>query len=382
MSSTLITNIGQLVTNDPEFGTIKNAALVYTDGKISWVGEKGGAPSADERIDADNGSVIPGFVDSHTHAIFAGDRLNDFLARMNGTKYASGGIKTTVEATRAASDESLRNHLENVVTEFTEHGITTFEIKSGYGLDVETESRLLRLANEFTEETTFLGAHVIPAEYAEDRRAYIDLVKGSMLESVAPYAKWIDVFCDSGAFTKDEAREILEAGLAKGLQGRLHGNQLGDTGGIELAVEMKLASVDHCTFATDSQLDLLASSQTVATLLPGVEFSTRSPYPDARRFFQKGVDVAIATDFNPGSSFIASMPFIISIAVREMYFTPEQALVAATLGGAKALRRTDIGHLGLGACADIVILDAPSFEYLAYRPGASLISHVVKAPPA
>jgi imidazolonepropionase len=381
MSSTLITNIGQLVTNDPEFGTIKNAALVYTDGKISWVGEKGGAPSADERIDADNGSVIPGFVDSHTHAIFAGDRLNDFLARMNGTKYASGGIKTTVEATRAATDESLRNHLENVVTEFTEHGITTFEIKSGYGLDVETESRLLRLANEFTEETTFLGAHVIPAEYAEDRRAYIDLVKGSMLESVAPYAKWIDVFCDSGAFTKDEAREILEAGLAKGLQGRLHGNQLGDTGGIELAVEMKLASVDHCTFATDSQLDLLASSQTVATLLPGVEFSTRSPYPDARRFFQKGVDVAIATDFNPGSSFIASMPFIISIAVRDMYFTPEQALVAATLGGAKALRRTDIGHLGLGACADIVILDAPSFEYLAYKPGSQIIKKVLVANP-
>lgn len=381
MSSTLITNIGQLVTNDPEFGTIKNAALVYTDGKISWVGEKGGAPSADERIDADNGSVIPGFVDSHTHAIFAGDRLNDFLARMNGTKYASGGIKTTVEATRAATDESLRNHLENVVTEFTEHGITTFEIKSGYGLDVETESRLLRLANEFTEETTFLGAHVIPAEYAEDRRAYIDLVKGSMLESVAPYAKWIDVFCDSGAFTKDEAREILEVGLAKGLQGRLHGNQLGDTGGIELAVEMNLASVDHCTFATDSQLDLLASSQTVATLLPGVEFSTRSPYPDARRFFQKGVDVAIATDFNPGSSFIASMPFIISIAVRDMYFTPEQALVAATLGGAKALRRTDIGHLGLGACADIVILDAPSFEYLAYKPGSQIIKKVLVANP-
>lgn len=381
MSSTLITNIGQLVTNDPEFGTIKNAALVYTDGKISWVGDKGSAPSADERIDADNGSVIPGFVDSHTHAIFAGDRLNDFLARMNGTKYASGGIKTTVEATRAATDESLRNHLENVVTEFTEHGITTFEIKSGYGLDVETESRLLRLANEFTEETTFLGAHVIPAEYAEDRRAYIDLVKGSMLESVAPYAKWIDVFCDSGAFTKDEAREILEVGLAKGLQGRLHGNQLGDTGGIELAVEMKLASVDHCTFATDSQLDLLASSQTVATLLPGVEFSTRSPYPDARRFFQKGVDVAIATDFNPGSSFIASMPFIISIAVREMYFTPEQALVAATLGGAKALRRTDKGHLGLGACADIVILDAPSFEYLAYKPGSQIIKKVLVANP-
>ncbi len=377
MSSTLITNIGQLVTNDPELGTLTNAALIYTDGKISWVGAKSSAPSADERIDADGGSVIPGFVDSHTHAIFAGDRLNDFLARMNGTKYASGGIKTTVEATRAASDESLRNHLENVVTEFIEHGITTFEIKSGYGLDVETESRLLRLAKEFTEETTFLGAHVIPPEFANDRRGYIDLVKGSMLEAAAPFAKWIDVFCDNGAFTRDEAKEILTAGVAKGLRGRLHGNQLGDTGGIELAVEMKLASVDHCTYATDSQLDLLAASGTVATLLPGAEFSTRSPYPDASRFFEKGVKVAIATDFNPGSSYIASMPFVISIAVRDMYFTPEQALRAATLGGAQALGRSDIGHLGIGARADIVLLEAPSFEYLAYRPGSQLVKQVL-----
>jgi imidazolonepropionase len=377
MSSTLITNIGQLVTNDPELGTLTNAALVYTDGKISWVGAKGSAPSADERIDADTGCVIPGFVDSHTHAVFAGDRLNDFLARMSGTKYTSGGIKTTVEATRAASDEALRNHLENVVIEFTEHGITTFEIKSGYGLDIETESRLLRLAKEFTDETTFLGAHVIPLEFANDRQGYINLVKGPMLEAAAPYAKWIDVFCDKGAFTPDEAKEILIAGLAKGLQGRLHGNQLGDTGGIELAVEMNLASVDHCTFATDSQLDLLAQSNTVATLLPGAEFSTRSAYPDARRFFERGVKVALATDFNPGSSFIASMPFIISIAVRDMYFTPEQALQAATLGGAQALRRTDIGHLGIGARADIVILSAPSFEYLAYRPGSQHIKQVL-----
>ena len=377
MSSTLITNIGQLVTNDPELGTLTNAALIYTDGKISWVGAKSSAPSADERIDGDNGCVIPGFVDSHTHAVFAGDRLNDFLARMSGTKYTSGGIKTTVEATRAASDEALRNHLENVVTEFTEHGITTFEIKSGYGLDIETESRLLRLAKEFTDETTFLGAHVIPLEFANDRQGYINLVKGPMLEAAAPYAKWIDVFCDKGAFTPDEAKEILIAGLAKGLQGRLHGNQLGDTGGIELAVEMNLASVDHCTYATDSQLDLLAQSNTVATLLPGAEFSTRSAYPDARRFIERGVKVALATDFNPGSSFIASMPFIISIAVRDMYFTPEQALHAATLGGAQALRRTDIGHLGIGARADIVILSAPSFEYLAYRPGSQHIKQVL-----
>ena len=381
MTSTLVTNIKQLVTNDPELGTLADAALVYTDGKISWVGGKTKAPAADSLIDADGGSVIPGFVDSHTHAIFAGDRLQDFLARMNGTRYASGGIETTVAETRAATNESLRNHLENVVTEFTEHGITTFEIKSGYGLDVDTELKLLRIAKEFTDETTFLGAHVIPSEFANDRRAYIDLVKGKMLEAVAPYAKWIDVFCDNGAFTVEEAREIILAGQAKGLLARLHGNQLGDTGGIELAIELGLASVDHCTYATDVQLESLAASKTVATLLPGAEFSTRSPYPDARRFFEKGVKVALATDFNPGSSYISSMPFVMAIAVRDMHFTPEQALVAATKGGADALRRTDVGHLGVGARADIVILDVPSFEYIAYRPGTQLIKKVLVANP-
>ena len=381
MSSTLVTNIKQLVTNDPELGTLADAALVYTDGKISWVGGKTKAPSADFLIDANGGSVIPGFVDSHTHAIFAGDRLQDFLARMNGTKYESGGIKTTVAETRAASDESLRNHLENVVTEFTEHGITTFEIKSGYGLDVDTEVKLLRIAREFTDETTFLGAHVIPSEFANDRRGYIDLVKGKMLEAVAPYAKWIDAFCDNGAFTVEEAREIILAGQAKGLLGRLHGNQLGDTGGIELAIELGLVSVDHCTYATDVQLESLAASKTVATLLPGAEFSTRSPYPDARRFFEKGVKVALATDFNPGSSYISSMPFVMAIAVRDMHFTPEQALVAATKGGADALRRTDVGHLGIGGRADIVILNAPTYEYIAYRPGSQLIKQVLVANP-
>ena len=381
MSSTLITNIGQLVTNDPELGIQRDAALVYTDGRVSWIGNKAQAPSADSLIDAEGAVVIPGFVDSHTHAIFAGDRLNDFLARMSGTKYASGGIKTTVAATREASDEHLRNHCENMVLEFTQNGITTFEIKSGYGLDAASEEKILRIAREFTDETTFLGAHVVPAEFIEDRRSYIDLVKGAMLDAVLPYAKWIDVFCDTGAFTPDESKEIIETGIAKGLRGRLHGNQLGDTGGIELAVELGLASVDHCTYVTDSQLDLLAGSSTVATLLPGAEFSTRSPYPDVRRFYERGVTVALATDCNPGSSYISSMPFVIAVAVRDMHFTPEQALLAATLGGAHALQREDIGHLGIGARADLSILNAPSFEYLAYRPGAQIIKQVLVSNP-
>lgn len=381
MSSTLVRNIGQLVTNDPEFGLRADAALIFSEGKIQWIGDHSKAPDADSVIDADGACVIPGFVDSHTHAIFAGDRLGDFVTRMNGTPYQSGGIQRTVIATRGASEDALRNHLENMTKEFTSHGITTFEIKSGYGLEIETEERLLRIAREFTHETTFLGAHVIPPEYSENRRDYVDLVKGPMLEACAPHSAWIDVFCEVGAFSVDEAREIIEAGIAKGLRGRLHGNQLGDSGGIELAIELGLASVDHCSHVTDASLEALGSSKTVATLLPGAEFSTRAIYPDARRFFSHGVSVALATDCNPGSSYISSMPLIIALAVRDMFFTPEQALVASTLGGAKALQRDDIGHLGIGARADLVILNAPSFEYLAYRPGANLIKQVLVANP-
>jgi imidazolonepropionase len=376
MSSTLITNISQLVTNS-DLGIIEDGALIYENERVIWVGHRKDAGSADSMIDAGNKAVIPGFVDSHTHSVFGGDRLADFLARMDGTKYASGGIKTTVAATRAATEEQLRSILNKHMDEFHSHGITTTEIKSGYGLEVATEARMLKIATEFTEETTFLGAHVVPSEYESNRRSYIDLVKGEMLEVVRPYAKWIDVFCDKGAFTPDEAEEILNAGIAQGLQGRLHGNQLGDTGGIELAVKKKLASVDHVTYSTDKQLESLAGAGVTATLLPGAEFATRSPYPDARHFYSAGVNVALATDCNPGSSYISSMPFVIALAVRDMHFTPEQALTAATLGGAQALRRTDIGHLSVGAQADIVILDAPRFEYLAYRAGSNLIKKVL-----
>ncbi len=385
MASQLISNIGQLISNDPnlgdqsELGISLNSALIIEGGRIAWIGDNESAPSADSKIDAEGCAVIPGFVDSHSHAIFAGDRLNDFTARMAGKKYATGGIATTISATRDASDGELRNNLSKIVREFKASGITTYEVKSGYGLDTDTEVRLLKIAREFTTETTFLGAHVIPAEYANDRAGYVKLVAGSALDACAPYAKWIDVFCDKGAFTKEEARIILEAGIAKGLQPRLHGNQFGDSGGIELAVELNCASVDHCTYTTDSQLQLLANSSTVATLLPGAEFSTRSPYPDARRFYKAGVSVALATDCNPGTSFISSMPWIIATAVREMFFSPAQALYAATRGGARALRRSDIGNLAIGSRADIVILNAPRYEFLAYRPGATLISLVIQS---
>ncbi|CAB5076380.1 unannotated protein [freshwater metagenome] len=385
MSSTVVTGIGELVTNDPTMGdgtilgTLRDAAFLVEDGKVAWIGSSKGAPSADQVIEASGKSVIPGFVDSHTHAVFGGDRVRDFVGRMTGEKYAAGGIKTTVAATREAGVDQLREHTAGIVGELRAGGITTFEIKSGYGLDVQSEAKILDVANEFTQEVTFLGAHVVPAEFASEREQYVSLVIGEMLDTCAPKAKWIDVFCDTGAFTPEESRRILDAGIARGLLPRLHGNQLGHTGGVELALEVDAASVDHCTYLSDEEIVALASSNTVATLLPGAEFSTRSPYPDARRLYARGAKVALATDCNPGTSFITSMPWVIATAVREMYFSPAQALHAATFGGAQALRRSDIGHLGMGARADFVILDAPSYEYLAYRPGAHLVSRVIAA---
>lgn len=370
MTATLISNIGELVTNsDKELGIIKDAALVFENNKVIWVGENTKAPAADKVIDAKNGTVTPGFVDSHTHAIFAGDRSKDYEARMSGTSYSAGGINTTVAATRSASDEELRANTKQIVDRARQSGTTTIEIKSGYGLNVETEAKLLRIANEFTEETTFLGAHVVPKEMSDARADYINLVKSKMLDACAPHAKWIDVFCDKSAFSVDEAREILKAGIAKGLKGRIHGNQLGDTGGADLAAELKLASVDHCTHISDKTIDSLAASNVVATLLPGAEFFTKSPYPDGKRFLDAGVTVALASDCNPGSSYIYSMPVVLSLAVREMNLTPAQAFYAATMGGAKALQRSDIGHLTVGAKADLVIWDAPSYLHISYRMG-------------
>ena len=369
MSSTLVSNISELITNsNSELGIIRNAALVVDGDKVAWVGNSNSAPAADSLIDAKNGVVTPGFVDSHTHAVFAGDRSSDYLARMSGDSYSAGGINTTVIATREASIEELANRTQEIVALARSSGTTTIEIKSGYGLDVETERKILTVARRFTSETTFLGAHVIPKDVSR-REDYINLVKGAMLDACAPLSKWIDVFCDSTAFTVDEAREILKAGNTKGLKGRIHGNQLGDTGGADLAAEMKLASVDHCTHTSDKTLEALAANDVVATLLPGAEFFTRSPYPDARRYFKAGVTVAIASDCNPGSSFMTSMPVIISMAIRDMYFTPAQAFYAATMGGAKALQREDIGHLNIGARGDFVIWDAPSYLHIPYRMG-------------
>ncbi|MDQ0642309.1 imidazolonepropionase [Microbacterium murale] len=377
--STLITNIGELTTCT-DVGTLHDAAVMIENERISWMGAAEDALSAGgaEVVDAAGRAVIPGFVDSHSHLVFAGDRAAEFEARMAGQKYAAGGIRSTVAATRAAPDEELRSRLHGFVDEMHAQGTTTVEIKSGYGLTVADEQRLVRLAAEVTPEVTFLGAHVVPAEYADRSDEYVDLVTGPMLDACAPYARWIDVFCETGAFTVDQSRRVLEAGIARGLSPRVHASQLGPGGGVRLAVELGAASVDHGTYLTDDDVAALAGSHTVLTLLPGVEFSTRQPYPDARRLIDAGITVALACDTNPGSSFTSSMPFCIAIAVRDMGMTPTEALWAATAGGARALRRDDIGVIAPGARADLVLLEAPTQVHLAYRPGVPLITRVWK----
>ncbi len=376
--------IGELVTNDPNqgdgsaLGIVEDGAVVVEEDSITWVGRRRDAPAADTRVDWGGSSVIPGFVDSHAHLVFAGERSAEFAARMSGEPYAAGGIATTVAATRDADDATLGAGVERLADELLRAGVTTFETKSGYGLTVEDEARSLAVARRFTSETTFLGAHVVPAEYRDNREGYVELVTGPMLAACLPSARWIDVFCDRGAFDVDESRVILTAGIEAGLQARVHAGQLGPSDGIRMAVELGAASVDHCTYASDADIEALAAGSTVATLLPGAEFSTRARWPDARRMIDAGVTVALATDCNPGSSFTTSMSFCIAVAVRDMNFTPAQALWSATAGGAAALRRDDIGVLAPGKRADFVRLDAPSYVHLAYRPGVPIVRDVVR----
>ena len=375
--STAITHVGELVTWEPDRPVRHDAALVIVDGRVAWVGDAADVPPADEAIDAGGGTVIPGFVDSHTHLVFAGDRAAEFAARMAGQRYEAGGIRTTVAATRAAGEVTLQNLARARMAELRAQGTTTVEIKSGYGLDVDTEESLLWVASQFTAETTFLGAHVVPEGWTADD--YVELVTGEMLTRCAPHAKWVDVFCETGAFDADQARTVLTTGVTAGLAPRVHANQLGHGPGVQLACELGAAAADHCTYLTDADVAALADSGVVAGLLPGVEFSTRHPYPDARRLLDAGVRIAIATDCNPGTSYTSSMPFCIALGVREMGLTPTEALYAATAGGATSLRRTDVGHLRPGARADLLILDAPSHVHLAYRPGVPLVRRVLTA---
>ena len=388
MTSTLIDNIGELLTcdgpPDDPLGVRTDCAVVIEDTQIAWIGPRATAPEADVRVDALGAAILPGFVDSHAHLVFAGDRAAEFSARMAGESYSAGGIGTTVRATREASDEALRRTGSRLVAELIASGSTTFEIKSGYGLTVTDEQRSVRIAGEFTPEVTFLGAHVTPAEFTDDRAAYVDLVTGPMLDACAPHSRWVDVFCDRGAFDADESREILSAGRRAGLGLRVHANQLQAGPGVSLAVALSAASADHCTHLTADDIDALAGTAelpepTVATLLPGAEFSTRSTYPDARALLDAGALVALATDCNPGSSYTTSMPFCIALAVREMHMTVAEAVLAATVGGARALRREGPGRLRVGGPADLLMLEAPSYIHLAYRPGVNLVAGVWRA---
>jgi imidazolonepropionase len=383
MTSTVVTNIRTLVTNDPALGDgsplglIEDAAVVLADEHVAWVGPAATAPAADLLHDAQGRSALPGWVDSHSHLLFAGDRTAEFNARMSGRPYTAGGIRTTVAATREATDDELRRTLHRHLTEARRQGTTTLETKSGYGLTPRDESRALRIAAGLADEVTYLGAHIVAPEYADDPAAYVELVTGEMLDACAPHARWVDVFCEKGAFDGDQARAILTAGQAKGLVPRVHANQLSHGPGVQLAVELGAASADHCTHLTDADVDALAQAEgTVATFLPGCEFSTRAQYPDARRLLDAGATVALSTDCNPGSSFTSSMAFCVAVAVREMGMTPDEAVWSATAGGARALRRTDVGRLAPGARADLQLLDAPSHVHLAYRPGVPLTDRV------
>jgi imidazolonepropionase len=379
-NSFTLNNISQLVTNNSalgegQLGVINDAAITVIDGIVSWVGQSNQADSSVPQTDVGGRSLIPGFVDSHSHIMFAGDRSAEFAARMAGVPYSAGGIKVTTEATRKASDAELRNVAQSMIKEMHESGTTTIEIKSGYGLDVVTEERSLRIAAELTDEVTYLGAHVVSPEFAGNPDAYVDLVVGEMLDACAPHSKWIDVFCDHGAFTTEQSRRILEAGIKKGLRPRIHLNQLEQGDGVTMAIELDCASADHLTYLTDDDISALAASSTVAGLVPGADFSTRAPhYPRGRDLIDAGAAVALSPDCNPGSSFTTNMPFCIALAVREMHMTVDESLFAATMGGAISLRRDDVGHLSIGARANFALLNAPSYIHLAYRPGVPLIS--------
>jgi imidazolonepropionase len=382
-ASVLFRGIGQLVTNDRSLGDgplglVEQAAVLVETGVVAWVGRSASAPegAGAQAVDVGGRAVVPGFVDSHTHPVFAGDRADEFAARMAGRPYSAGGIGTTVSATRAAGDPELAATLERLCAEAAASGTTTMECKSGYGLTVADEERSVRIASTASEDTTFLGAHLVPPEYRDRPDDYVALVCGPMLEACAPHARWVDVFCDRGAFDADQSVAVLEAGARAGLEPRVHANQLEPGPGVRVAVEAGAASADHCTYLTETDVELLAGGTTVATLLPACDFSTRSPYPDARRLLAAGVTVALATDCNPGTSFTTSMPFCIALAVRELRMTPDEALVAATLGGARALRRHDVGRIAPGTGGDLVVLDAPSYVHLAYRPGVDLVAGV------
>lgn len=377
--STLFTGISELRTVS-EAGTLADASLIAnTDGTIAWIGPAAEAPAADEKVDLGGRAVLPGWVDSHTHMIFDGDRSAEFEARMAGESYQAGGIAVTMDATRSAGEERLEKLLVERIAAARRGGTTTLETKTGYGLNTESEVEAARVAARHVDDVTFLGAHLVPP--GAEAETYLDEVVGPMLDGVAEHVQWIDVFCERGAFNEEQSRRVLEAGKARGLGVRVHGNQLGEGPGVALAVELGAASVDHVNYLSDADVEALASSDTVATLLPACDLSTREPLAPGRKLIDAGATVAIASNLNPGTSYTSSMNFCVTTAVLQQHLTLDEAIAAGTLGGATALRRQDVGEgkdakgrpakgsLVVGAAADLHVLDAPSAIHLAYRPG-------------
>jgi imidazolonepropionase len=386
VTSWALHGIGALVTCDPasgrgRLGIIDDAALVVDAERVAYAGPAGAAPAgAEHRVELGGRCVLPGFVDSHTHLIFAGDRAGEFALRMAGRPYQPGGILDTVAATRGATVGELDDRAARLVRQARLGGTTTLEIKTGYGLTPAYEAVHLSVAARYTPDVTLLGAHLVPPEYAGDRAAYVRLVCDEMIPAAgAAGARWCDVFCEQGAFDVAESRAVLTAGAAHGLGLRVHANQLGPSGGVALACELGAASADHCTHLTAADIDALAGSGTVATLLPISDFCTRQPYPDGRALLDAGATVALASNCNPGSSYSTSIPLALALAVRECGLTIEEAILAATACGAAALRRHDVGRLVAGARADAVILDAPGPDHLVYRLGAPLVAGVLEA---
>jgi len=375
VSSLLVDRIGRLVSWDAEPPS-SEAALVLAEGRVVWSGPRTQAPPCDRRLDADGGCVLPGFVDSHTHLVFGGDRAEEFQARLAGAAYAAGGIATTVAATRATPTAELARRAHRLADEALRSGTTTLEVKSGYGLTVADELRCLQAAAAVTPHRTLLGAHVVPD--GSTAAEYVDLVAGPMTAACAGQATGVDAFCERGAFDAEQCRQVLLAGAALGLTVHVHANQLGPGPGAQLAAALGAASADHCTHLRDGDLTALRDADVTAVLVPAAEFSTRSVYAPARRLLDAGVTVALATDCNPGTSFTTSMPFVIALACRELGMSPTEAVRAATLGGASALRQDEVGHLRPGARADLIVLDAPAESWLAYRPGVDLLRHVVR----
>jgi imidazolonepropionase len=388
MMDVFLTGIGQLTTNTGP--RITNAVVAVEHGIITYAGPATDAPDqTGDRYDCEGKAVIPGFVDAHTHVVFAGDRSDEFSRRLAGESYADiaaagGGILSTVAATRGSSEEELFDQAAERVERMVRSGTTTLEIKSGYGLDVDTELRLLAVAHRLgaelpvTVKTTFLGGHSVPPEFKGDRDGYVDLLVEEMLPAAAPLADYCDVFVEDGVFGVEEARRIFARGAELGLGARVHAEQLGHSGGAALAAEIEAVSADHLDHATEEDARALAQAGVSAVLVPGASYTLRSPQAPGPVLLEQGCNLALATDCNPGTSYFESLTPILSLAVVQMGLTVDQAITAATLGGAQSLGLDDRGYIASEAVADLVVLDAPTAAHLVYRPGANLVRQVFK----